>query len=302
VKYTLKQLEAAQATTQFIIRNIDIPTNSGINVVENRVELYVVERSRFDVAMQDTRIQLPPQVKVVTVSELGVQETDIYGGLVLSACNSGFSVINLNGIKGITTAAHCPNLISYNGVNLTFRDEAYGGPYDFQWHTAPGFYVRNWVYDGSYNHYILWTKSRYNQAVGDWVCKHGVATGYTCGAIIDKNYYPGSPMNSTLIRIHSNGVNLSEPGDSGCPWFLGNTAYGSHVGGIGDDAYYMAINYIDYLGLSVLTDKLSLPIVLKGITMSLKEGSPEFYNPYPSPNDKGTSIKSPSTPEPNPYP
>jgi hypothetical protein len=74
VQYTLKELEAAQVATQLKIRNLDIPTNSGINVVENRVELYVVERSRFDVAIQDTKMQLPPQVKVVTVSELSTQE------------------------------------------------------------------------------------------------------------------------------------------------------------------------------------------------------------------------------------
>jgi hypothetical protein len=74
VKYTLKELEAAQAETQLIIRNLDIPTNSGINVFENRVELYVVDRSRFDVAMQDVKLQLPPQVKVITVNTLATQE------------------------------------------------------------------------------------------------------------------------------------------------------------------------------------------------------------------------------------
>jgi hypothetical protein len=190
----------------------------------------------------------------------------------------------------------------YNGTYLPFQDKAYGGPYDFQWYTAPGFNVRNLAYDSTNNRYIFSTKHRINQAVGEWVCKYGAVTGYTCGYIIDKNFNPGGDMNSTLIRVHRDGYNLSALKDSGGPWFSLNTAYGLHVGGIGFDAYYMAINYIDVLGLSVLTNTAFLPVILKGQTPSQKIGSLEFVNPYPSPNDEGTSIKSPSTPEPNPYP
>jgi hypothetical protein len=249
VEYTLKELEAAQVATQLGISNLDIPTNSGINVVENRVELYVVERSRFDVAMQNTKMQLPPQVKVVTVSELSTQETDIYAGLRLNGadCTSGFSVIDSNGLKGILTAAHCIPPIYYNGVELLSWGSAYGGPCDFRWLIAPGFDVRNLAYDGTNYRYVFSAKHRDYQTVGEWVCKYGWVTGYTCGYIIDKNFNPGGAMDSTLIRVHNNGVNLSEGGDSGGPWFSLNTAYGLHVGGFGDDAYYMAINYIDYL-------------------------------------------------------
>lgn len=46
-------------------------------------------------------------------------------------------------------------------------------------------------------------------------------------------------------------------GVAGCrPWFVTNTAWGSHCGSPGDDpndAYYMAINYVSGIGVSVMT-------------------------------------------------
>jgi hypothetical protein len=92
-----------------------------------------------------------------------------------------------------------------------------------------------------------------------------------------------------------------EGGDSGSAWYRLNTAYGLLVGGIGDDAYYMAINYIDFLGLSVLTNNVYLPIVLNGQTQSRELINPAYINPYPSPNDDASNIPSSSL-EPNPYP
>ena len=47
VEYTIKELEAAQVATQLEIRDLGIATNSGINMVDNRVELHVIERSRI---------------------------------------------------------------------------------------------------------------------------------------------------------------------------------------------------------------------------------------------------------------
>jgi hypothetical protein len=273
--------------------------------------LYVVERSRFDVAMQNARMELPPQIKVVKVSELGVKQTAIHAGLRMNAsngldCTSGFSVVDSSGVKGILTAAHCWDEMSYNGTDLPYNGSAFGGPCDVQWHLAPGFDVRNLAFDGTNNRYIFSTKHRDNQALNEYVCKYGWASGYTCGYIIDKNFYPGGAMNSTLIRVHHDGVNLSSGGDSGGPWFNLNTAYGLHVGEIGDDAYYMAINYIDFLGLTILINNVFIPIVLNGQTQSQEMINPASIYPYPSPENGGTSNNSPSglvlSPYPNPYP
>jgi len=168
--------------------------------------------------------------------------------------SSGFSVKNSSGTKGITTAGHCDNSLSYEGTNLPFQGSLLGGSYDVQWHTAPGFTVRNLMYDGTNNRYVYSTKHRDDQELNEFVCKYGKITGFTCGYIIDKSFDPGPDYIATFIRIHRDGVNLSEGGDSGGPWFSGNTAYGIHTHGIGDDAAYMAVNYISDLGVTVLTE------------------------------------------------
>lgn len=96
--------------------------------------------------------------------------------------------------------------------------------------------------------------------IGDFVCKYGITTGYTCGYISSKNYlgiglYP--PAYYTFIRVNNTGgfSDLSSGGDSGGPWFFSSTALGIHHGAPGDDpndAVYMAINYVDGLGVSVV--------------------------------------------------
>ena len=106
---------------------------------------------------------------------------------------------------------------------------------------------------------ITTTKSRNNQVVGEFVCKYGTSTGYTCGYITDKNVLPNQPPDSTAtyIRVHRDGINLSEGGDSGGPWYVGSTAYGVHNGAPSPpndyDAIYMAVNYFSMKNLVVMT-------------------------------------------------
>jgi hypothetical protein len=222
----------------------------------------VADRIRFDAALQRGEVQLPDDVTVITINEMGELEADIYGGLALSSCTSGFSVQNSEGLRGITTAAHCPNSLSYNGSSLTFQSEILSGSYDIQWMRAPGFTVTNKIQSSSSGatRNITSTKHRNDQVIGGYVCKYGKTSGYTCGYISDKNICPSSVPNcgATFIRVDNTaGYNdLSSSGDSGGPWFLVNTAYGTHVGSPGDDpndAIYMAVNYVGGLGVSVMT-------------------------------------------------
>lgn len=272
----LATLEDRQITTLRILRErgvspavlgVDsgIPVDSGINVMENQVELYVLaaDWSRFDLALQKANIQLPDHVQVVTVSRLSTRNTDIYAGLGLSTCTSGFSVSNLpngGGTKGITTAGHCSGDQSYYGTALPLYSEWYYGSYDLQWHTAPGFTVRNYAADPQFPYYrsITATKGRDSQVLNELVCKYGKTTGYSCGYIADKNYAPSYVPNAnpTFIRVHRDGVDLSRGGDSGGPWYNNQTAYGIHSGEPGsdpNDSLYMPINYVSECLLYVLT-------------------------------------------------
>jgi len=209
---------------------------------------------------------LPWYVDVITVESLGELEAEIYGGLSLSTGTSGFAVKNSSGTKGITSAGHCSNNQSYNGSSLIFQSENYGTYYDIQWYTPPvfpSFTVTNKIKVSSIGttNTITATKSRIYQFIGSLVYKYGKSSGFTAGFISSISYLPvGGPPNpqATFIRVNNTAgySPLSASGDSGCPWFVSNTAWGSHCGspyGDSNDAYYMAINYVSGIGVSVMT-------------------------------------------------
>ncbi len=87
--------------------------------------------------------------------------------------------------------------------------------------------------------------------MGSQVCKQGKTTGYTCGTISTISYCASGAC--TWVRVAGNGTNLSEGGDSGGPWFSGNTAYGSHTYGIGNDSAYMPVNYFSGISVTIAT-------------------------------------------------
>ncbi len=262
---SLADLRRDQADASSSAHALNISIESDISVYNNSVELYMTksDRSRFDDALLRREGRLSDNVRVIAVDAeaMGRPQADIYGGLTLSTCTSGFSVKQgwLFITKGITTAGHCSNTQSYNGNSLTFQSEQLTGSYDIQWHTAPGYTVTNkiqWGSDGSTRN-ITATTSRDNQVIGGYVCKYGMTSHYTCGYISSKSFeYQGQ---ATYIRVDNTaGYNdLSSGGDSGGPWFLNNNAYGSHVGEPTvdpNDAVYMAVNYLESgLGVSVMT-------------------------------------------------
>jgi hypothetical protein len=212
--------------------------------------------------------QLPAVVQVVRVEKHSTEVAEIYAGLELDLsrfvdpCTSGFAVQDdSSGTLGILTAAHCApdpsvDTISYNGTVLPIQASAYGGSRDVLWATVPGFTAQNLMYDGTQTRYVLGTKGRSQQTNGEYVCKYGVTTDYNCGYIDSKDFRrqkAGQSWSSTWILVDKPGEHLVRPGDSGGPWFSGNTAYGITVAEVGDKALYMAINYIDILDVSVLT-------------------------------------------------
>ncbi len=253
---TLAELREAQSEAIEAISGKDIPAESGIDVKAGKVKIYVAERGRLDDAIQKGIVSLPEKVDLVTVSAMGQLEADIYGGLSLTPCTSGFSVKNAVGTRGITTAAHCEDEVSYNGTDLDHEDAEIGYRYDIQWFTAPDFTITNKIRStsGGGTRRITGTVHRTSQSVGEYVCKYGKTTHYTCGYIETKNYRPDETDDfphpaPNFIRVNNTAGydNLSSPGDSGGPWFFSNDAYGTHVGspaGDSDDAYYMAVNYI----------------------------------------------------------
>ncbi|VVB85317.1 Uncharacterised protein [uncultured archaeon] len=125
VKESYADLKKAQVEASSSVSTSGIPADSNINISGNTVELYVVEadRSRFDNALQIGKIKSSEMVRVITVKALAEKTANIYGGLSLTSCTSGFSVVKGIILKtyGITTAGHCDNAQSYNGTSVLSR-------------------------------------------------------------------------------------------------------------------------------------------------------------------------------------
>lgn len=89
---SLANLRRAQNNASCSVNALGIPADSGVNVYNNSVEFYMVkaDRSRFDNALQRGEIQLPDNVRVITVEALAKTDEDISvpgfglpGGLIL---------------------------------------------------------------------------------------------------------------------------------------------------------------------------------------------------------------------------
>ncbi len=261
---TFSDLEAARSEAAHIAHELGVRASSAINVFTNQAELYVLDPMALDEKLGRAKIQLPNHVEVIQFTELPREVTDIFGGKALTSCTSGFSVLDRStGIRGVTTAGHCSNSQSYNGVNLPFMSGTpdTGGIYDIQWHRGDqAFTVRNLIWDGTYNRYIYGVKFRASQSVGEWVCKYGKTTGYACGTIATTS------QDGVNIRVDNMTV---QGGDSGGPWFWNNTGYGTTISAcsLGDGtpcAIYGPVDQIyNILGLVVLPVKAYLPLVMK---------------------------------------
>lgn len=233
---------------------------------ENNIKIFVAkaDRARFDDAVQNKLLAIPDYVKIITVPALGNAEANIYGGLGLNPCTSAFAVQDSQGVRGVSTAGHCSESysLSYNSIDLPLQSWLKWAYYDVGWHTAPGLTVTNQIRTNILGDLrrVTGTNPRSTQVIGGYVCKYGVVTYYTCGYISSKTFTSSAVSYSaaTFIRVNNTNVNypdLSDNGDSGGPWFLTNTAYGIHHGSPGDDpndAIYMAVNYVDGLGVTVV--------------------------------------------------
>lgn len=237
--------------------------DASINVFQNRIDLLASETA--DQAGL-ARAQLPPSVVVDSTPRIARPATDIYGGLGISSCTSGFGVSDKYGSRGIVTAGHCPDSQSYNGNNLPFQRQAFIGSNDEQFHTVGFLAVKNLIFDPTngypYTRPITSRVYRASQPLNGLVCKYGVTTGYTCGVLVSKTLQPSyvPNANATFMWVSANGgPDMVNPGDSGGPVFINNSAYGIVSGEYGFpwcmcDLIYTALDYVESgVSVTVLT-------------------------------------------------
>jgi hypothetical protein len=264
---SLNDLSSEQEAALLSLKSAGIHADSSINVVTNCVEINIPDLVTVKSDLNSVKLKLPDTVKLLPVKSLARPTFDLCGGVALDGmvggATAGFAVVDAEGTRGITTCAHTDSVLFYLRYGVPFwlpcqksRKETY---YDVQWHTSGSFSVINQIDTGTTERRdITGSVSRDNQAAGSFVAKYGKTTGYTAGYIsrmsVTLDYIPD--CKPTFIQVDHSDVYpvLADIGDSGGPWFSGNDAYGTTCAKDGGgNAYYMAINYLSGIGVSLLT-------------------------------------------------
>jgi streptogrisin C len=193
-------------------------------------------------------------------------DQSVRGGSALSDCTSGFVVANTAGTRGFVTAAHCGNTESYSdfdgtSTSTTFQSETFDADQDFQWHTTPLTEVPEFYADLTTSARVLTGKRlRSSTAVGNTACHRGKTSGYSCGSVQSTTFQPtytgacnGFTCTSTYISVTGSGLACAG-GDSGGPWFNGQTAFGLHKAGDSPCtlSVYTSTDYLSGTGVSLV--------------------------------------------------
>lgn len=200
-------------------------------------------------------VELNPNLTTGADQMRGGARLEVTGGSGL-ACTAGFNVRNSSGVTGIATAGHCSNLLTAENVNgdpeygTTFQREHRGSWGDFQWSITGTTEPDDFYYDFLAVRDVI---TYANPSVGQRLCHFGQATGAACSYVAYLSVC-SSFGGYTHCRLVQMDRDVSNPGDSGGPWYYGNTAYGFHSGYVGSSDVWSRVGYIDdALGVTVLT-------------------------------------------------
>lgn len=256
--YTLSVLERAMDQVRGLaegkLTSLDLDIRTGEILATAATEGHV-EDVRAAVASARPNVQS----RRVVLDVGAPSEEHSYGGLSLSTCTSGYSVRRTtDNAEGVSTAGHCPDSQTLQkhslGLSVCSSCQKNSDSTDVQWSTTSGLNDPNMIaysFDGTTRN-ITSRTDRSEMSVGSVVFHFGKTTGYGWGDIASKSYDwdgSGSTFNATFIRVTNDDT---QDGDSGGPWFVSNSAYGTHKGSTpADDPVFMAQNYMSALNLVV---------------------------------------------------
>lgn len=155
-------------------------------------------------------------------------------------CTSGFTVIGPNG-PGVVIAQHCypENRISSSNYVMTFRDGHYGAYGDVGYYTTNTTEIAEFYSATDDRRAVLAVEPIGSLSEGETVCRFGRGSGNrNCSAEIEDV----SQACDNLSRMVLMNADVSNPGDSGGPWFHGNRAYGAHHGECGSQSAHDAFS------------------------------------------------------------
>jgi hypothetical protein len=173
-------------------------------------------------------------------------------------CTTAFVVTN-GEMNAITTAAHCPDQLTYvdrdgSTVMLPMIGSWGAGYQDVQINGSPDspspyFYSNRGA--GTLRRLVSWRNVATTRA-GEFVCHYGESSGYSCATVELTDYAPpgdlcGGPCSPTWVTVKGP---TCIPGDSGGPVFSGEVAFGiakgvnRSSGGQCLFYYYMSTDYL----------------------------------------------------------
>ena len=269
---TEEQIVSAMVHHRAALRTL-LPRAAGMGVDPRTGELVLMVRAsdaaRIGEQEIDARAETITGVPVrVRVLDRPDEDSAIQGGARVVgvdpangrryACTTGFTVTD--GTRaGVVTAAHCPDEVTYldgpgGDTPLQFAGQWGWGFRDVQVHVSPTPHRPLFFADSRKTsaRAVLGARSRTSTRAGDFVCRRGETTGYSCAQVELVNYAPpgelcGGPCDPTWVTVPGP---QCKAGDSGAPVFLGNTAFGIVKGGnYSRDGtcnfyYYMSMDYL----------------------------------------------------------
>lgn len=216
-------------------------TEAGGIELEYEIAETEAEGANIDSAISELVEDSPVEVVMVEREDIEPVEEVVRGGVGINECTTGFPVTK-GSLRGVLTAGHCPDRAgkpSGSSVTLTFRGQHEGASGDIQWHSTT---------DSLSNH-IRVSRSGHTRAItsygaavnGTSVCNYGkTRSTFSCTTIRNANhaFYSGSKYLSNMVQTNGSFTNF---GDSGGPWFAGNSARGIHFGKSGGFSTYTKI-------------------------------------------------------------
>lgn len=247
--YSEEELRQTLKTTHFsILDRPDVANSAGEYDIETGVVTIEAEpaqpladpeaKERFRAALQPMRVAgsaVRVEVKVADKVESGT-EAYIRGGGYLNKtngaawCTTAFTV-KQGSTRGVSTAAHCGEsklrylnhgTSSYTTISRKRRHS--GGHGDVGWFTRGGYTAaRTFYYNRGKTRYVDDTRWAVQ---GVAISNFGRTTGYKGSPKVHRiNVCYGDFCDMVAMDKH-----YTQGGDSGGPWFRGNTAYGIHSG------------------------------------------------------------------------
>lgn len=254
------RLEGGQSLSQVEVNNLVYKAHSAaseVTSVRNLTSEYdnsarsVVVTAGVPAGLDDTRPQVSSDISN-RLREVGVgsfivrtaglsQDESRYGGGRLEvtgsetlACTAGFNVVNSAGVTGISTAGHCSNLLTHENTSgsteyaTTYKSGHHGTYGDFQWSITGDTEPDDFYYSWSSTRDVAAVAS---PLVNQNLCRFGHITGAQC-AEVETNSVCSTTSAGTACNLTRMKKDTAQPGDSGGPWYYGNTAYGIHKGDV----------------------------------------------------------------------